>query len=108
MKGEDPAKNTRNTKRGTREITRGNTRGTLKLTRTSHRSARSSITYEKIHDPRTTKDDTRVAGLLYEEVLSSSLKGVLNPLGGSSPVEARISEEKETKWMSKALTQNMS
>ena len=35
-------------------------------------------------------------------------EGSLIPLGGSSPVEARISEEKVTKWMSKALTQNMS
>ena len=44
MKGADPAKNTRNTRREMREIARGNTRGTLKLTRTSHTCARFSDT----------------------------------------------------------------
>lgn len=42
--GADPVMNMKNTRRETREITRGNTRGTLKLTRTSHKSARSSNT----------------------------------------------------------------
>ena len=99
--------NTKNTRRETRINTGENTRETLKPTR--------MIT--QVLDPQNTIGDTRskvnngrytVAGSSPKEVLSSSLKGVLNPLGGSSSVEARISEEKVTKWMSKALTQNIS
>ena len=58
-KGADPATNTKNTRRETRENTRGNTRGTLKLTRTSYACARSSSAKGKIHDPKSTTDDTR-------------------------------------------------
>ena len=67
-KGADPAKNTRNTRGKTREITRGNTRESL--------NQQEIVTH--VLDPRNTngdtrstvnRDDTKVAGLLHQEVL---------------------------------------
>ena len=52
-------KNTKNTRRETREITRGKHKRNTQLTRTSHTCARSSGIKGKIHDPKSTTDDTR-------------------------------------------------
>ena len=51
------------------KITRGPQENT-QTNKNDHTCARSSNTKEKIQDPWTTKDDTRVAGLLHEEVLN--------------------------------------
>ena len=91
--------NTENTRREHEGKTQGEHERTLKPTR--------MIT--QVLDPRNSIGDTRskVNNRRYT-VAGSSPKEVLNLLGGSPPVEAQISEEKVTKWMSKALTRNMS
>ena len=67
MKGADPAKNTKNTREKIRGNTREHTRETLNQQEIVTHMLDPQV-HKRSHDPRTTKDDTKVAGLLREEV----------------------------------------
>ena len=64
MKGADPVMNTTNA----RENTRGNTTESLNQQEIVTHMLDPRV-HKGSHDPRSTRDDTKVAGLLREEVL---------------------------------------
>ena len=90
-----------------RENTKRNTRESLNQHKIVTHVLDSRV-HKRSHDPRTTKGDTKVVGLLRKEVLKStrgsSLRGVLNPKGSSLKRGRGLSRGVDPMWMSNALS----
>ena len=82
---------------------RGNTRESLKQQEIVTHMLDPRV-HKRSHDPRSTRDDTKVAGLLRGGLDVLLCKEVLNPKG-SSPKRCRgLSRGVDPMWMSNALS----